>query len=133
MNKTEQLQLANDQLAQGNLDVVDDVFAADYVAHAGEKRYTGHEFIKGFAKQLRSAIPDLHVLRIEFLAEAGNTIAWQRTFGGTHKANMMGIPPSNRKVEWRDMVVTRFDDEKIAEEWVVSELAGELLLKQPGT
>ena len=28
-------------------------------------------------------------------------------------------------------MVTRFDGEKIAEEWTVSELAGELALKQP--
>ena len=42
---------------------------------------------------------------------------------------MMGIPPTGQKVEWRDMVVTRFDGEKIAEDWAVSELAGQLLSK----
>ena len=46
----------------------------------------------------------------------------------THEAEMMGIPPIAQKVKWRDMVVTRFDGEKIAEEWTVSELAGQLLL-----
>ncbi|MFT7489878.1 MAG: putative ester cyclase [Candidatus Promineifilaceae bacterium] len=42
---------------------------------------------------------------------------------------MQGIPASGKKVTWRDMVVTRFSDDKIGEEWVVSELMGELLLK----
>jgi predicted ester cyclase len=42
---------------------------------------------------------------------------------------MMGIPPSGKKVKWIEMVVTRFKDKKIAEKWVVSELAGELALK----
>ena len=40
----------------------------------------------------------------------------------------MGIPPTGQEVEWRDMHVTRFDGEMIAEEWVVSGLAGQLLL-----
>ena len=44
---------------------------------------------------------------------------------------MMGIPPTGQKVEWRDMVVTRFDGEKIAEDWAVSELAGQLFSKFP--
>jgi predicted ester cyclase len=43
----------------------------------------------------------------------------------------MGIPPYGEKVEWRDMVVTRFDDGKVAEEWTVSKLAGKLLLHHP--
>jgi predicted ester cyclase len=45
---------------------------------------------------------------------------------------MMGIPPSDKKIKWIEMVVTRFEGDRIAEEWVVSELAGQLLLKQPG-
>jgi predicted ester cyclase len=44
---------------------------------------------------------------------------------------MQGIPPSGKKVKWVDLVVTRFNNERIAEEWVVSELMGELLLKVP--
>jgi hypothetical protein len=31
------------------------------------------------------------------------------------------------------MVVSRFDSEKIAEEWIVSEIVGELLSKTPKT
>jgi len=134
INKKEQIKRAMDQLVmQGNLDVVEEIFSADYTAHAGNKDYKGHEFIKRFAKQLLSAIPNIQILKIEFLAQEDKTITWQRTLSGTHKADMMGIPPSGRKIEWVEMVVTRFENEKIAEEWVVSELAGELLLKQSGT
>ena len=39
---------------------------------------------------------------------------------------MMGIPASGQKVEWSDMLVTRFDGGKIVEEWAVSDLAGQL-------
>ena len=126
----ERVRFANDEIVgKGDLGVVDEVFATDYVVHAGGKDYKGHAFVRRFAGLLRSAIPDLRVVEIALLIQAGDTIVWQRTLSGTHEAEMMGIPPSGQKVEWRDMVVTRFDGEKIAEDWGVSELAGQLLSK----
>lgn len=107
------------------------IFAADYVVHAGAKDHKGVAFVRRFVAQLRSAIPNLRVVEVALLIQAGDTIAWQRTSSGTHEAKLKGIPPSPQKVEWRDMVVTRFDGEKIAEEWTVSELAGQLLSKPP--
>jgi predicted ester cyclase len=50
---------------------------------------------------------------------------------GKHKNNLKGIPATDKKVTWTEMVVSRFENNKIIEEWVVSELAGELMLKQP--
>ncbi len=40
---------------------------------------------------------------------------------------------NEKKLKWNEMVVSRFEGDKIAEEWVVSELAGQLLLKLPKT
>jgi predicted ester cyclase len=128
----ERIRFANNELiGQGNFGVVDEVFASDYVLHAGGKDHKGPQFVRRFVRQLRSAIPNVRVVEVEFLIQAGATVAWQRTLSGTHKADMLGIPPSGRKVEWRDMVVTRFDGEMIAEEWGISELAGQLMLKLP--
>jgi len=130
MNKEEKIRRANEELiGRGNLGILDEIFAIDYVAHAGEKEYSGHSFIKRFVNQIRTAIPDIRVAEVKFLARDVNTIVWQRTLRGTNEEEMQGIPPSGKKVKWVDMVVTRFKNEKIAEEWVVSELMGELLLK----
>jgi len=132
-SKEERIRFANDEVVgKGNLDIVDEIFTTDYIAHAGGKDHTGLDFIRRFTKLMHASIPDIQVVEVTFLIEAGDTIAWQRTLRGTHEADMMGIPPSGQTVEWRDMVVTRFVGEKIAEEWVVSELAGALLLKLPG-
>lgn len=131
-SKEERIRFANDELlGQGNLDVVDEVFATEYVVHAGGKDYKGHAFVRRFVKQLRSAILDLRVVEVALLTQAGDTVVWQRTLSGTHEAKLAGIPPSGKKVEWRDMMVSRFDGEKIAEEWTVSELAGQLLCALP--
>ncbi len=130
----ERIRFASDELlGKGNLGAVGEIFATDYVVHAGGKDHKGHEFVRRFVNLIRSAIPDLRVVEVALLIQAGDTIAWQRTLSGTHEAEMMGIPPTGQKVEWRDMAVSRFDGEKIAEEWAVSELAGELLLSFPRT
>lgn len=47
-------------------------FSADYIAHSGEKTHNGHKFIKQFAKQLRTAIPDIKIVKIEVLSQAAN-------------------------------------------------------------
>jgi predicted ester cyclase len=43
---------------------------------------------------------------------------------------MQGIPASMNKLKWNEIVVTRFEGEKIAEDWVVSDLAFQLMIKQ---
>lgn len=118
-------------IEKGNLDVIETAFSSDYVANAGQKEFRGHSFLKRFTELLRTSISNIKVVDIKFLARDTNTIVWQRTLSGTHVVEMKGIPPSGKKVKWVDMVVTRFKNNKIAEEWVVSELMGELLLKAP--
>ncbi len=78
---------------------------------------------------LLAAVSDIQVVDVEILLLSGEIVAWQRTLTGTHIANMMGALPSGQKLIWRDMVVSRFENGRIAEEWNVSELAGEMLSK----
>ena len=44
--------------------------------------------------------------------------------------SIRAIPASLKKVRWNEIVVTRFEGAFIAEEWIVSSLAFQLLLKQ---
>jgi len=131
MNKGKIIKYAVEQLiGKGNIDILDETFDANYIAHAENKEHKGKEFIKRFSKLLQTSIPDISVLKVEILAEENNTISWQRTLQGTHKENMMGIRASNNKIKWNEMIVSRFEKDKIVEEWIVSELMGQLLLKQ---
>ena len=130
MNKINQINTALEQLfEEGNIDIVSSVFSENYIAHHGDKTNTGHDFIKRFTKQIRKAIPDLKVLKIEFLSQTKNMITWQRSFAGTHTAAMKSIPPSHKKIKWHEIVVSRFEDDKIVEEWLVSDLAFQMMLK----
>lgn len=130
MDRFEQIKYIADQLiGQGNLNRVDSVFSTEYLVHAGEKTHNGHKFIKQFTIQLRTAIPDIKIEKIEILSDSDNVLTWQRTLSGTHKADLKGIPASNKKVKWYEIVVSRFDKDKIIEEWVASDLAFQLMLK----
>ncbi len=131
-SKEKIIQYAMEELIEkGNVGIIDEIFTTDYVAHAGEKEYTGHSSVKRYASQLHTSIPDLRIVDVQFLMQDGDTIVWQRKLEGTHKVAMQGIPPSGQKVKWVEMVVSRFKNEKISQEWVVSELMGELLLRVP--
>ena len=131
MNRDKQISYAAEQLfEQGNVEIIETVFASDYVAHEGDKTHKGQKFIKQFIRQLRAAIPDIRISRIEILCQTENRITWQRTFSGTHKKDIRGIPASLKKVRWNEIVVTRFEGTLIAEEWIVSSLAFQLILKQ---
>ncbi len=121
---------ANDELlTKGNFAAIPDFFAKDYVAHAGDKTHKGHAFIKRWLKELRKAIPDLRVKKIEIIHESKDTIAWQRTLTGTHKAQLKQIPPSGKRVQWTELFITRISDGRIAEDWMQSDLAAVLMAK----
>ncbi|MFH1119127.1 MAG: ester cyclase [Bacteroidota bacterium] len=131
MDRFNQLKYAVDQLfGKGNPEMIDALFSDNYIAHSGNKSHKGHKFIKQYLKQIRTAIPDIKTAGIELLSQADNMVTWQRSFSGTHKSILKGIPASGRKVKWVEIVVSRFEENKIAEEWVVSDLAFQLMLKQ---
>jgi len=131
MNKEKQIEYVVKQLFEhGNVEIIDSVFVESYVAHDGDKKHIGQKFVKQFIGKLRLAIPDLKIEKIEFLSQTENRLTWQRTLSGTHKAEMQGIPASMKKVKWNEIVVTRFEGEKIAEDWLVSNLAFQLMIKQ---
>ncbi len=117
-------------VCRGELEHIETVFSADYVAHAGDKTYQGHDFLHRWTKQMRVSIENIEAVKIEILGQDTETLTWQRTLTGIHKKALRGIQASNKKITWTEMVVSRFEEDKIAEEWLVSELAAELLLKQ---
>ena len=108
---------------QGRADAAAEFFAPSYMVHltGGDRR--GHRMIAGFVKEIREAFADLRV-EVEVLASDGDRVAWQRTCRAIHRADFKGFPATGRAIEWRDMLVSRFEDGLIAEEWAVSDLAG---------
>lgn len=115
-------------LVRGELDRVDDFFTPDYVAHGtGKVVVRGPAAVRRFVRGLRAAFGDLRV-EVELLVAGKDRVAWQRTLRATHRAAYAGFPGTGRRLVWRDALTSRFEGGRIAEEWVISDLAERLLL-----
>ena len=64
-NLKDRLYRGNDELfVKGNIDFINEFFSTEYIVHAGGTDHKGHDFISKFIGQLRSAIPDIEVVKI---------------------------------------------------------------------
>ncbi|MEO1596852.1 MAG: ester cyclase [Pseudomonadota bacterium] len=115
-------------IAARDLDAVGDFFSADYTAHVtGRSIRGGHEVVRKTLGALFRAFASIDVDVGVFL-EDGDRVCWQRTLKGTQTGSFKGFPASQREIVWRDMVTSQFEGGLISEEWVVTDLAEQLLM-----
>lgn len=128
-NYIEIISKANEELInQGELDKIEAFFCSDYcVELTGKTLKGGHKGIEKILQQLQHSFSDLHV-ELEIFLAADSRVCWQRTFTAVHQAAYKGFPASGKSLCWRDMVCSEFREGKIAREWVLSDLAEQLLL-----
>ena len=70
-----------------------------------------------------TAFPDLHFTIEELIAE-GDKVAGRYTARGTHKGELMGIPPTNNAISLTVSEIYRIADGKITEHWVILDALG---------
>ncbi len=116
---------------RGNLDVADELFAADYVYHdaTSGQDWHGPEDVKRYARLLRSAFPDLQQTIEDQVAE-GDRVAYRWTARGTHRGELMGIAPTGARVAFTGIAIARLAHGRIAEMWESYDALG--LLRQLG-
>ena len=61
--------------------------------------------------------------RTRFLSE-GDLVAARVEFGGTHRGEFQGIPPTNKRVSFTGIEVNRMVGGKVEEHWVELDLLG---------
>lgn len=113
-------------LGRGDLEAVAGHFTPDYCVHLSGRNLRGHEAVRTTIGAIRAAFTDLTV-EVEVLLVGDDRIAWQRTLRGVHTERFQGFPATGRPLTWRDMATSRVADGRIAEKWVLSDLAGALL------
>lgn len=117
-------------IVNGNLDRVGDFFTLDYTVHLTDQVMKGgHSIVHNILSALRQSFPDIQIV-VDILLEGEERVAWQRTLRATHKRKFKSFPASDRQIVWRDMVTSQFHDGLIAEEWVITDLAEQLLLSR---
>ena len=122
---------AFDEIAQGNLDVADEIIAPEYVRHdlAGGPDAHGPDGVKRLIAGLRTAFPDIKTT-IEDIFADGEKVVVRFSVRGTHSGPFMGIAPTGREATWRGVNIYRVSGGQIRETWQLADGLG--LLRQLG-
>ncbi len=118
-NKRISIRLAEEAFSQGNLDVVDEIVADNYVNHdpaAPPDLPPGREGVKALASFYRSAFPDAQLTIEDAIAE-GDTVVTRWTGRGTHQGDFAGIPATGKQVTITGITIDRIEGGKIVESW----------------
>jgi steroid delta-isomerase-like uncharacterized protein len=107
------------------LDFIDETYAADYVLHDPSlaQPVRGVEGIRAFMSAVVTAFPDARFTVEELIAE-GDKVVQRCSVRGTHQGEFLGIPPTGNQVAIPFMIITRFANGKIAEEWQLLDALG---------
>ena len=108
-----------DILGTGDWSSADDVLQPDVVMYhpSAPEPIRGREAVQGFLGMFRAGMPDL-TLRVDDVTGDGDRVAARWNAQGTHTAEMFGIPPTNKRLDIHGISFFRFQDGKIAEDWV---------------
>ncbi|HKV39471.1 MAG TPA: ester cyclase [Blastocatellia bacterium] len=114
--------------SQEKLSVVDELYAPDFVddSPGGGK---GPELIKEAVAMFHRAAPDFHV-DIEDAFAAGDKVTLRYTGRGTQTGELMGIPPTGKRLDVRGITIFQIVDGKIKTEWTEYDRLG--LMRQLG-
>jgi steroid delta-isomerase-like uncharacterized protein len=113
---------------QHNLDSISEFLSPNYISHSA----MGDLDSEGFKQTLTmwfSAFPDWQS-PIDDRVAAGDQVGIRFTGRGTHKGDLMGIPPSGIEVTMTGIAVLHLNGGKIAEMWAEFDMMG--LMQQIG-
>jgi steroid delta-isomerase-like uncharacterized protein len=118
-------------LNRGNLDVVDELIAPNFVEHEelppGSPE--GREGVRHYLRTMRQAFPDLHGTVGDEVVQ-GDKVVVRSTWQGTHAGHFLGIPPTGKRVSFDVIDIVRLQDGKVVEHWGLTDGLG--LLQQLG-
>jgi steroid delta-isomerase-like uncharacterized protein len=106
-------------------DAVDRLFAADYVDHDPSRAGLppGPDGVKQAWSMFRAAFPDLQATVEDTIVE-GDKVAVRGVVHGTHQGELMGIPPTGRRVTVALIDINRIESGKLVERWAEQDNLG---------
>jgi predicted ester cyclase len=112
--------VVDEAYSQGDLKVLDEVFAPGFVEHQAGIAPPNVDGVKGSIAFLRAAFPDLRLSLEEIVASGDKT--WARiTARGSHQGPFMGVPPTGKPFAITVLDVCRFENGKVVEHWGVAD------------
>jgi steroid delta-isomerase-like uncharacterized protein len=103
--------------APDNLDILDEVYAPDFVWHEPDQEIRGPEEARQFITMYKTAFPDLSATVEDEIAE-GDKVVTRWTIRGTHQGEIEEFgPATGRQMELKGITISRIEGDQIVEEW----------------
>jgi steroid delta-isomerase-like uncharacterized protein len=130
-NKAIARRLLEEAFNSGNLDVVDELVAPEFVNHdaALPEPTTGIEATKANITGYRNAFPDLR-LTIEQQVAEGEFVTTRWSARGTHQGDLMGMAATGKQATVTGITLDRIVDGRFVESWTNWDTLG--LMQQLG-
>jgi steroid delta-isomerase-like uncharacterized protein len=130
-NKAVARRLFEELFNAGNLEVADEIIAADHVNHDPTLPDipTGPEGQKQVVNLYRGAFTNAHI-NIEDQVAEGDRVVTRWTGSGTHQGEFMGVAPTGNQVTVTGITINRISGGKIAESWTNYDALG--MMRQIG-
>jgi steroid delta-isomerase-like uncharacterized protein len=107
--------------SKGNVDLIDELYATDFVGHFPAETFHGLEGIRTHVITHRTAFPDWTEEIEDLMADQDRVVARFRS-RGTNLGEFLGNPPTRNTVEISEVAIFRFKDGKIVEQWVYPDI-----------
>ena len=106
---------------QGNLQVIDEIIAPNYVRHTSHYREGGRDVYgpEGARQSIaafRVAFPDVH-FTVEDMLVAEDKVVIRWTCRGTHRGTFLGITPTGKVITFTGINIYRIANGQIVERW----------------
>ena len=110
---------------KANLSVAEELVATDFVDHnpPSPEIAPGLEGVKQVFTLFQSAFPDGNLAVDDQIAE-GDKVVTRMTFRGTHKGELMGVPPTGKTVTIGVITIIRLEGGQLVERWGESDTMG---------
>jgi steroid delta-isomerase-like uncharacterized protein len=107
---------AYDRINMGDIEGFGALLADDFVEHEETPGFPPtKEGVVQFFRMYRAAFPDLRMDTEDVLASGDKTVARVRATG-THQGELMGIPPTGKRVDVQLIDIMKFDDAGLVRE-----------------
>ena len=121
-NKTVVERLVRDIVNGGQVDLLDEVLADDFMAHGVGSGPAGPDGMRRLITTWRTAFPDWQDQIEEIVAE-GDLVVIKIAARGTHSGPLLGIEPTGEAVQWGMIEMVRLAEGKITEQWGYSDFS----------
>ena len=126
-NKATARRWSEELWSKGNLEVADEIIAADYVRHDPGDPFPakGPDDVKRIVTMLRSMLSDF-TITVDAMIGEGDIVVSRYTTTATDTRGYMGLPPTGKTIRTPAIQIFRFANGKIVESWAARDDLGTL-------